>query len=308
MAVLLLAGCATADRSAGTAPTSTAPTSSAPTSSAPTTAAPAAACAGNGVAERRTSQYLSATGADADLTTLEVITPRVAEGCGPAPVMIWVHGGGWRTGDRRNQLERKVDLFTSMGWTLVSVNYRLSPQVTYPVHNDDVAAAVDWVLDRSEELGIDPGRLSVMGHSAGAGIAAGVASDPAHLTGVGRSPADVRCVVYLDTEGYDVEAAAGRGVPIYLDAFGEDPEVWRAASPVRNVAEGGGTPRSLVVTRGGEARRATAALFVDALESAGADATLLDARPLDHAQVNAAVGAPDDQVVTPTLVEFLADC
>ena len=97
-------------------------------------------------------------------------------------------------------------------------------------------------------------------------------------------------------------------MPIYLDAFGEDPEVWRAASPVRNVAEGGGTPRSLVVTRGGEARRATAAAFVDALESAGADATLLDARPLDHAQVNAAVGAPDDQVVTPTLLEFLGDC
>jgi arylformamidase len=298
MAVLLLAGCATADRSAGTAPTT----------AAPTTAAPTAACAGNGVAERRTSQYLSATDADADLTTLEVITPQVDPACGPTPVMVWVHGGGWRAGDRRGQLEDKIDLFASMGWTLVSVNYRLSPQVRYPVHNDDVAAAVDWVLDRSEELGIDPSRLSVMGHSAGAGIAAGVASDPAHLTGVGRSPADVRCVVYLDTEGYDVEAAAGRGVPIYLEAFGDNPEVWRAASPVRNVTEGGGTPRSLVVTRGGEARRATAAAFVDALESAGADATLLDARPLDHAQVNAAVGAPGDQVVTPPLVEFLGDC
>jgi arylformamidase len=298
MAVLLLAGCATADRSAGTAPTT----------AARTTAAPTAACAGNGVAERRTSQYLSSTGADADLTTLEVITPQVAPACGPTPVMVWVHGGGWRAGDRRRQLEDKIELFASMGWTLVSVNYRLSPQVRYPVHNDDVAAAVDWVLGRSDELGIDPSRLSVMGHSAGAGIAAGVASDPAHLTGVGRSPADVRCVVYLDTEGYDVEAAAGRGVPIYLEAFGDDPDVWRAASPVRNVTEGGGTPRSLVVTRGGEARRTTAAAFVDALESAGADATLLDARPLDHAQVNAAVGTPGDQVVTPTLVEFLGDC
>ena len=317
LAVLLLAGCATDDRSAGdpestaptsTAPTTTAPTSTGPTSGAPSTAAPTTTCTGTGVAERRTSEYLSDTGADADLTTLEVITPRVAEGCGPTPVMIWVHGGGWRTGDRRHQLERKVDLFTSIGWTLVSVNYRLSPQVTYPVHNDDVAAAVDWVLDRSDELGVDPDRLSVMGHSAGAGIAAGVASDPTHLAGVARSPDDVRCVVYLDTEGYDVEAAAGRGVPIYLDAFGEDPEVWRAASPVRNVAEGGGTPRSLVVTRGGDARRSTAAAFVDALDAAGADASLLDARPLDHAQVNAAVGAPGDQVVTPTVVEFLSDC
>ena len=179
--------------------------------------------------------------------------------------MVWVHGGGWRTGDRRNQLDDKVDLFTSMGWALVSVNYRLSPAVQYPVHDDDVAAAIGWVLDHADELGVDPQRLSVMGHSAGAGIAAAVATDPVHLAAVGHSPGDLRCAVLLDTEGYDVEAMGERGVEIYLDAFGDDPEVWRAASPIRHVVAGAGIPRSLVVTRGVDGRRDSAAAFVDAL-------------------------------------------
>lgn len=265
-------------------------------------------CTTTGVEVDADIAYLEGTGSPADLTSLDVHRPVQAEGCGPTPVLVWVHGGGWQVGDRRQQLEDKVELLTSMGWTLVSTNYRLSPEVRYPVHNDDVAAALAWVLDHAAELDLDPDRLTVMGHSAGAGIVAALATDARHLERVGRSPRDLACVVMLDTEGYDVEAAAADGRRAYLEAFGDDPAVWAEASPMRHLAASVGTPRSMVVTRGSVARRTTAERFVDGLEQVGADAELLDVTPLDHAAVNRAVGAEGDDVVTPPLVAFLRDC
>jgi acetyl esterase/lipase len=297
-----------------TADGSSAPTTTAPTTTAPTTAWPGAGeptCTGTGVADRRVESYLQVPDAPADLTTLEVIRPALDPGCGPTPVLIWVHGGGWSVGDRRRGLADKVELATSLGWTFVSVNYRLSPAVQYPVHNDDVAAAIDWVADHADELGLDAARMTVMGHSAGAGILAGVLADPDHLGRVGRDPGDLRCAVLLDTEGYDVEAQAGSGNRLYLQAFGDDPDVWAAASPIEQLRAAPGTgplPDTLVVTRGAPARRATAEAFVAALRTSGARAELLDARPLSHEQVNDAVGAADDAVVTAPLVDFLARC
>lgn len=312
-AVVALSGCSSTDRERANDGRPTVTTASAASSSVPPSVpASAPTCAGTGVAERRVESYLQVDDAPAELTTLEVIRPEVDPGCGPTPVMIWVHGGGWSVGDRRQGLTDKIELFTSMGWTLVSVNYRLSPAVQYPVHNDDVAASIDWVADHAEELSLDPTRLSVMGHSAGAGILAGVVADRDHLAGVGRTPGELRCAVLLDTEGYDVVAQAASGNRLYLQAFGDDPAVWAAASPIEQLGDGGAgpgaLPDTLVVTRGAPARRATAEAFVAALGEAGAQAELLDARPLSHAQVNDAVGAADDTVVTPRLVEFLARC
>jgi arylformamidase len=299
---LAAAGCAS-PRPDSEPPSSTTPI---PTTIASTTTAPD--CSGAGVGRRTVEQYLEAPGPDPDLSTLEVIRPDLPDGCGPTPVAVWVHGGGWAIGDRRNQLDDKVDLFTSMGWTLVSVNYRLTPEVQYPVHNDDVAAAVGWVMDHADELGVDPGRVTVMGHSAGAGIAAAVAVDPQHLASVGHEPSELRCAVLVDTEGYDVERMAGEGVEIYLEAFGDDPAVWRAASPIHQVDPSTHSPRSLVITRGTPRRIDAATAFVDALVGAEVEAQLLEASPLTHAQVNEVIGVPGDRVVTPTLVEFLSDC
>lgn len=222
--------------------------------------------------------------------------------------MVWVHGGGWSTGDRRQQLDDKVRWFTEQGWALVSVNYRLSPAVRYPAHNDDVAAAVDWVLDRADSSGLDPDRLSIMGHSAGAGIVAGVLADEDHLGAFGRSTSVLTCAVLLDTEGYDVVAQASEGNRIYRAAFGDDPRIWAEASPVRSLRSGAPLPDTLVVTRGARPRQRTAAEFVEALRAAGGRAELLDANPLNHAQVNRAVGDPEDRVVTPAIRELLDRC
>ncbi|MFN7149216.1 MAG: alpha/beta hydrolase, partial [Microthrixaceae bacterium] len=247
-------------------------------------------------------------GAPVELTTVAVPTPVRGPGSPPTPVLVWVHGGGWQTGDRRQQIDDKVQWLTSLGWTVVSTNYRLSPEVTYPRHHDDVAAAVDWVLDRADEIHLDPDRVVLAGHSAGAATVAGVAANPRHLATVGRQRSEIACMITLDTEGYDVEAAAGAGRAVYLQAFGEDPAVWADASAMRHIEAGAGIADALVVTRGTPARRAMAQRFVDELSAAEVPARLLDAGGLDHAQVNRVVGTDVDDVVTPAIGEFLGRC
>jgi acetyl esterase/lipase len=256
----------------------------------------------------RDQVFLEDTGAPSDLTSLDVHSPVRGRGCPPTPVLLWVHGGGWQIGDRRQQIDAKVAWLTSLGWTVVSTNYRLSPDVTYPRHHDDVAAAVDWVIDRAGELDIDPGRIVLAGHSAGAATVVGVATNPRHLATVGRERADLSCVISLDTEGYDVEAMGAEGRQVYLQAFGDDPAIWAEASPMRNIAPDAGIADMLVVTRGTPERRAMSQRFVDALTSAEVASRLIDAGGLDHAAVNRVVGTEGDDVVTPAIAEFLRRC
>jgi acetyl esterase/lipase len=303
-----LVGCTEPERpDAG--PSAAAPSTAVPSTAVPSTAVPDGAdCTTTSVESTRDQVYLAGTGASPELTSLDVYSPVRDAGCPPTPLLVWVHGGGWQIGDRRQQLDDKVAWLTSLGWTVVSTNYRLSPEVTYPRHHDDVAAAVDWVLDRADELDIDPDRVVLAGHSAGAATVAGVATNPRHLATVGRDRSELACVVALDTEGYDVEAAAGRGSQVYLQAFGDDPAVWADASPMRHVEAGAGIADMLVVTRGTPARRATAQRFVDELVDADVPAHLVEAGGLDHAAVNRVVGTDGDEVVTPAIAEFLEEC
>ncbi|MHC4777256.1 MAG: carboxylesterase family protein, partial [Planctomycetota bacterium] len=76
------------------------------------------------------------------------------------PVVIFVHGGGWRKGDK-SSARQKGHFFAQKGFVLVSVNYRLSPKVTHPAHIQDVAAAVKWVRDNVKDHGGNPEKLVV---------------------------------------------------------------------------------------------------------------------------------------------------
>jgi acetyl esterase/lipase len=232
---------------------------------------------------------------------------------------VYVHGGAWVTGDKRAQIETKVRYFTGEGYAFASVNYRLSPTETrpmgvrYPTHNEDVATALSWLREHAAEQGYRATRITLFGHSAGAGIVTLVGTDPQFLMGRGRSLADLSCVASLDTEAYDVrEAASGndRQGQVYRNAFGNDPTVWDRASPLRNgtLVMGRGIPRFLVVTRGEPVRQQTSQRFVMALRAAGVDATLLVATGLSHEGVNDAIGLAGDTVVMPTFGPFVRMC
>ncbi|MFM7604248.1 MAG: alpha/beta hydrolase, partial [Prosthecobacter sp.] len=96
------------------------------------------------------------------------------------PVLFWIHGGGWQTGDK-SSVDHKPAWFMEKGFVVVSTNYRLLPEVDMGTLIRDVAAALGWVRKHIAEHGGDPKRVLVAGHSAGAQLAAILCTDDRYL-------------------------------------------------------------------------------------------------------------------------------
>ncbi len=89
-----------------------------------------------------------------------------------APVMVYVHGGAWMIGDKREQGKPMMFELVARGWVCVAINYRLSPKATWPDHIVDVKRAVAWVKEHIAEYGGDPSFVAVSGGSAGGHLCA----------------------------------------------------------------------------------------------------------------------------------------
>ncbi len=256
-----------------------------------------------------------------NLLSLDYYLPIRPAGCGAAPLVVFVHGGGFSRGDKANKISDKVNLLTGQGWAFASVNYRLSPasskdlpgDIRYPVHEQDVATAVGWLRAHSATLGTDPSRIALIGHSSGAFLTSLLSTDTSFLTKAGVPIADVPCPVSLDTE-YSIPkqiAHGGKQEALYRKAFGADPTTWAVGSPITHTEPGASRPRFLIVTQGkpDDTRRVDQAeAFRDALVAGGTPATVLDVSPLQHEEINAAVGASNEMRVTPPVVSFLQSC
>lgn len=262
-------------------------------------------CASTGQTPHLDLRYAT-TSSDPNLTSLDVYELDRPAGCAPSPIVFWIHGGGWRTGDKTYQVDDKIQLALEQGWTFVSVNYRLTPDVMYPVPNQDAADGIAWVLDHAAEFNADPTRVAIMGHSAGGGIVAAIGTDERYLENAGHELSDIDCVVALDSEGYDISINGGSG-DIYNDMFGTDPAAWPDQSPINHISAGKGIPDFFIVTRGQPQRIGYAHDFADALTAADVPVTIF-AVDLTHKGVNVAIGAPDDTLITPKLVPFLNTC
>ncbi|HSN72271.1 MAG TPA: alpha/beta hydrolase, partial [Steroidobacteraceae bacterium] len=103
---------------------------------------------------------------------------------GPRPVVVFWHGGGWDNGSK-DQYLFVGEALVSLGYVAVVPSYRLYPNVQFPAFVDDAATAVAWVRKNIERYGGDPDQLWLMGHSAGAHIAALLAFDERYLAAAG---------------------------------------------------------------------------------------------------------------------------
>lgn len=119
-------------------------------------------------------------GAD-PLQTLDLYLPAHVEGKRPA--VIWIHGGGWREGDKRtgsNQIGTFASDLVKRGYVAVSCNYRLVPKHTHPSQIDDAQRVVRWLRQQADKYHIDPERIGAAGISAGGHLAAMLAVKSAH--------------------------------------------------------------------------------------------------------------------------------
>ncbi|WP_194818985.1 alpha/beta hydrolase [Nocardia sp. XZ_19_385] len=101
---------------------------------------------------------------------IRIYRPQDANGA-----IVWLHGGGFVMGDLDTEQPWAATLARNSGATVISVAYRLAPENPFPAAHDDVYATVLWVAEHADELGLDPARIAIGGHSSGAGIAAAVA-------------------------------------------------------------------------------------------------------------------------------------
>src|SRR5205823_1285832 len=243
---------------------------------------------------------------------LDVYSPQNAKNL---PVVFWIHGGGWQTGDKTS-VQVKPQFFMDNGFVFVSTNYRLLPSVDMATIVRDVAKSIHWVHDHIADHGGDPNRLFIMGHSAGAQLAALVCTDDRYLKAEGLSLAITKGCVPVDGDTYDVpamiETAETRrrvhGLPQakigHREKFGNDPEQHRDYSAVNHVAKDKGIPPFLILhvaenpDTGSQAERLEAAL-----RSAGLPVKRFGARQTDHSKLNESLGQPDDPA-TKALFEF----
>lgn len=168
--------------------------------------------------------------------SLDLYRPRPAAST-PAPVVVFLHGGGWKTG-QREQYRFVGERLAQQGILAIVADYRTYPRSTFPGFVEDSAAAVAWAREHASEYGGDPQRLYVAGHSAGAQIAALIGTDARYLAAHGLKPQDLAGVIGLSGP-YDFVIEGG-----YEEVFGP-PAQWPDAQAVNFV--NGDEPAFLLV-------------------------------------------------------------
>jgi acetyl esterase/lipase len=173
-------------------------------------------------------------------------TPQAVPG---APVMVYIHGGAWVMGEKREQGKPMMYELVARGWVCVAINYRLSPKAVWPAHIIDAKKAVAWVKDHIAEYGGDSSFVAVSGGSAGGHLCALLAltaGDPAFQPGFEDADTSVdACVPFygvMDMTGSDEGASRyGSGLLKLLEkrvmqtSATEHPEIFRSASPTYRV-------------------------------------------------------------------------
>lgn len=144
----------------------------------------------------RTNDIAYLPGAN-DRHRLDIYRPTTAPADGkPQPVVVFFYGGAWQEGSRSDYLF-VADALTQRGYVVVVPDYRVYPEVKYPGFLNDGAAAVAWTHANAARYGGDPSRLFLMGHSAGAHIAALLALDPSYLDAQGLPRTTVKGLIGL---------------------------------------------------------------------------------------------------------------
>jgi len=247
--------------------------------------------------------------------TLDVYTTTESKN---QPIVFWIHGGGWQRGDK-SDVAAKPWAFLDRGFVFVSTNYRFVPHVTMKQISEDLAKAIGWTHDHATGYGGDPNTIFVMGHSAGASLAALICTDGSYLKAEGLSLTVIKGCVPVDGDAFDVpmqiKTESERGSTDTIRTFGDSVASQRDLSAVTHIARGRYIPPFLIlhVADPVPAARRTGCCFetdvqsqrlAKALQDAGVQAKVHAVRRKTHATLNSDLGLSGDDA-TKELFEFL---
>ncbi|WP_078117794.1 alpha/beta hydrolase [Thiosocius teredinicola] len=212
-----------------------------------------------------------------------------------APVVFMVHGGGWRRGDKAHDrvVENKVKRWLPRGFVFVSTNYRLVPDADPVRQATDVARALAAFQRRAAEFGADPRKVILIGHSAGAHLVALLTADPSLAAQQGVSP--WLGAVLLDSAALNVPDTM-RAPPrimrkVYKNAFGDDPNYWRKASPYHALVAKGPPVLAVCSSQRRDDPCGAADSFVARMHALGRRGQVLP-QPMSHREINEQLGLP----------------
>ena len=248
----------------------------------------------------------------------QVLDVHAPAGAKNLPVVFWIHGGGWQTGDK-TMVALKPKAFMDAGFVFVSINHRLLPSVDMGAITRDVASALGWVHKNIAGHGGDPARVLVMGHSSGGQLAALMCTDDRYAKAEGFSLTMFKGCVPVDADTFDIPAiievaetrARAHHLPLptygHRLKFGNDPAKHRDFSAVTHVAPGKGIPPFLILHIAGHPdTTAQARRMANVLEAAGIPVKVVAGRETTHASINDNIGAANDPV-TKELFAFVAN-
>lgn len=150
-------------------------------------------------------------------------------------VVVFIHGGSWESGKKNTYWWLGRNLANKDVVTVI-INYSLAPQYQYEQMATDCASAVKWVKNNIEQFGGNPGRIFVMGHSAGGHLAALINTDPRYFKQQGISN-PIKGVILNDCFGLDMDEYLSSAVnndqtASFLHTFSKDKQNWKLASPL----------------------------------------------------------------------------
>ena len=215
-----------------------------------------------------------------------------------APLILYVHGGGWSQGDKAHDISDKVEHFVGEGYAFASMNYRLVPHATVEQQAADVANAVGWLRSRTKALGIHRQKVVLMGHSAGAHLVALIATDPTYLKEAGVPLDAIAGVVLLDGAAYHVPTQIPVGGEdlqrMRHNAFGENIARHMRLSPVAHTAKPN-VRRFLILHVNNPSTIAQSRGLATLLQKAGTQVSVRMIPNSDHMRLNRHIGEEGDQ-------------
>lgn len=239
----------------------------------------------------------------------QVIDLVAPAGAKAAPLVLFVHGGGWSAGSRQDNGGGQAAHFSSKGYAWATVGYRLVPAVKVEDQAADIARAIAWLGRRGRRLGLDMDQVILIGHSSGAQLVALIGTDPQWLTKAGVPFRTIRGVISLDGAGIDVPGIMSAGAinsPFYARAFGADVRRQTVLSPMTHLG-GHDAPHWLFFydRDHNEAAGYFAARFAEAGCAKGLQIEILGIAGTSHMGMLKTLGEPGD-AMTAAIDEFIA--